>query len=80
MKIDFATLAFGYKIKGKGSTPNWATALGQNKDHKINDDPEITEILKGVVYKSVSLEKISVKLGKGGKKVNGNVEKILRFC
>lgn len=74
MKIDFATLAFGYKIKGKGSTPNWATALGQNKDHKINDDPEITEILKGVVYKSVSLEKISVKLGKGGKKVNGNVE------
>lgn len=74
MKIDFATLAFGHKVKVGGSTPNWATALGQGKEHKINNDAEIDELLKGMVYSAVPLEKVSTKIGKGGNVVFGNVE------
>lgn len=74
MRIDFATLAFGYSVKVGGSTPNWATALGQSKEHKINDNTEIDEILKGMTYSSVSLEKITTKLGKGGNVVRGNID------
>ena len=74
MKIDFATLAFGFSVKEGGNTPNWATALGQGKEHKINDNTEIDEILKGMTYSSVSLDKITTKIGKGGKVVRGNVD------
>lgn len=72
MRIDFATLAFGYRILSGGGTPNWATSLGQGKEHKINMDPAIDEMLKGVVYCSAPLEKINTKIGKGGKVVYGN--------
>lgn len=74
MKLDFATLAFGYELEIGGGTPNWGTALGQGKEHKINDSYEIDEILKGITYSSVSLDKISAKIGKGGKTVLGNEE------
>lgn len=72
MRIDFATLAFGYTVRSGGGTPNWATALGQGKGYKINDNPEIDNLLKGMVYSSVSLDKISSKIGKGGRVVSGN--------
>ena len=72
MRIDFATLAFGYRVKSGGNTPNWATALGQGNGYRINNNPEINEILKGMVYSSASLEKITTKIGKGGKVVAGN--------
>ena len=72
MRIDFATLAFGYQIKVGGGTPNWATALGQGKEYKINDNPQIDEIIKGMVYSSVSLSKVSTKIGKGGHVVVGD--------
>lgn len=71
MRIDITSLAFGYKVNGSGATPNWATALGQGKDHKINIDPSIDEIMRGMLYSSVSLDKIQTKIGKGGKSVNG---------
>lgn len=71
MRLDFGTFAFGYKVKVGGGTPNWATALGQGKAHKINDNPEIDKILKGMIYTSVSAEKISTKIGKGGNLVSG---------
>lgn len=74
MKIDFATLAFGYTVKAGGGTPNWATALGQGKEYKINESREINELLKGIVYSSVSLSRVSSKIGKGGRMVSGNVE------
>lgn len=74
MKIDFATLAFGHKVKVGGSTPNWATALGQGKKHKINDDAEIDELLRGMTFSAVPLERVSTKIGKGGNVVYGNVE------
>lgn len=74
MKIDDISLAFGYRVKTGGATPNWATALGQGKEHKINNDPAIDEILKGVVYSSVPLEKVSTKIGKGGRVVSGDLK------
>lgn len=66
MRLDFATLAFGFKVSKGGGTPNWGTALGQNDRYTINDDPDIEELLKGVVYSSVSLSNVQIKLGKGG--------------
>ena len=74
MKIDFASLAFGYNIRVGGSTPNWATSLGQGKDYKINDSSDINELLKGMTYTSVSLSKVTSKIGKGGSNVSGNAE------
>lgn len=71
MRIDTTSLAFGYQVLAGGANPNWATALGQGKEHKINIDSSIDELLRGMVYCSVSLEKISTKIGKGGKFVSG---------
>lgn len=72
MRIDLGTLAFGYKVRSGGATPNWATALGQNKEYKINDDPMIDDMLKGIIYCSVPLDKVATKIGKGGRLVYGN--------
>lgn len=72
MRLDFATLAFGYRVLAGGNTPNWATSLGQGQGHRINNDPAIDEMLKGMVYSSVPLEKITTKIGKGGNVVAGN--------
>lgn len=49
MKIDFGTLAFGYKLLEGTNTPNWATSLGQGKDYKIKtftDESDTLELLK----------------------------------
>lgn len=72
MRIDLTSLAFGYTVLSGGATPNWATALGQGSGHRINDDPEINEILKGMIYSAVSLDTISTKIGKGGNLVKGS--------
>jgi len=75
MRLDFATLAFGYTVKAGGGTPNWATALGQStkNNYRINDTPDIKELLKGMIYSSADLSKISSKIGKGGATVTGNM-------
>lgn len=72
MRIDLTSLAFGYRLREGASTPNWATALGQGREHKINVDPTIDEVLKGMVYSSVSLATITTKIGKGGRMVKGD--------
>lgn len=74
MKLDFATLAFGYNVISGGGTPNWATSLGQsrNRQYRINDSSDIHEILKGIIYSSVNPAKISISIGKGGHIVSGN--------
>ena len=64
MRIDFGTFAFGYRVKSGGGTPNWATALGQGKGYKINNDPAIHELIKGMIYTAAPLDKISTKIGK----------------
>ena len=74
MKLDFATLAFGYNVISGGGTPNWATSLGQsrNRQYRINDSSDIHEILKGIIYSAVNPAKISISIGKGGHIVSGN--------
>ncbi len=72
MRLDFSTLAFGYKIKAGGGTPNWATSLGQGKDYKIIENAGIDELLRGMVYTAVPLSKVTVRIGKGGKVVSAN--------
>lgn len=72
MKIDLATLAFGYKVKSGGATPNWATSLGQGKEYKINNGPEIDDMLKGIIYCNAPLGRVATKIGKGGRLVNGS--------
>ena len=49
MRIDIGTLAFGYIIKSGGGTPNWATSLGQGKEYRINESPQMDELIKGMV-------------------------------
>ena len=74
MRIDFATLAFGYIVKVGGGTPNWATSLGQGKEYKINNNSDIDELLKGMIYTSVPLSKVTSKIGKGGRTISGNAD------
>lgn len=72
MKIDFGTLAFGCSLNHGSSTPNWATCLGQGQEYKINNDNDINEILKGMIYCSVPVHNTSLKVGKGGNYDYGN--------
>lgn len=74
MRIDFGTLAFGFKVLSGGGNPNWATSLGQGKDYKINDNPEIDDIIKGILHSSISLSNVKTKIGKGGKFIQGDEE------
>lgn len=74
MKIDFATLAFGYTVLAGGGTPNWATSLGQGREYKINENPDIDQLLRGLVYSTVPLSNVYSKIGKGGRLVRGNEE------
>lgn len=72
MRLDFATLAFGYQVLAGGNTPNWSTSLGQGKDHKISNSTEIDELLKGMIYTCVPVSNVQVKMGRGGNLVTGN--------
>lgn len=72
MKLDFASLAFGYSIRVGGGTPNWATALGQSAGYKINPSDDVNELLKGMIYKAVKPSNIKFKNGKGGAFVTGD--------
>ena len=66
MRLDQATFAFGFTIRNSAGNPNWGTSLGQGKEHKINSFADVEEILKGMVYSSVSLDRIELRMGKGG--------------
>ena len=72
MRLDQATFAFGFTIRNSAGNPNWGTSLGQGKEHKINSFADVEEILKGMVYSSVSLDRIELRIGKGGALRNGS--------
>ena len=74
MKLDFKSLAFGYKLIDGVSTPAWETSLGQGAGYKINNSETIDELVKGMIYKSVMPKKISFKKGRGGTVVKGDAE------
>lgn len=72
MKLDFKSLAFGFKLEDTTSTPAWETSLGQGKMYKIAQNPSVDELLKGMIYKGVPPKAISFKKGKGGAFVQGD--------
>lgn len=74
MRLDFKSLAFGYKLVDGVSTPAWETSLGQGVGYKINNSRTIDELVKGMIYKSVALKKVSFKKGRGGTVVRGDSE------
>ena len=67
MKIDLTSMAFGYSVADGRGTPNWATALGQGSEYKIEERSGSLPLLPGLIHKSVSLDTVKVKKGKGGK-------------
>lgn len=71
MKLDLTSFAFGFAINGSNGNPNWATALGQGALYKINQSDSINEIIKGIVYNSISLSLVQAKIGKGGRVYGG---------
>ena len=71
MKLDLTSFAFGFAINGSNGNRNWATAPGQGYLHKINQSDSINEILKGLIYCSVPLDRVQTKIGKGGKVYKG---------
>lgn len=74
MKLDFKSLAFGYKLEQSTSTPAWETSLGQGKEYKIKESASIDELVKGMIYKAVAPQAVSFKKGKGGAIVTGDSE------
>ena len=66
MKIDLTSLAFGYSVLDGGATPNWATALGQSFNYKLEERSGVFPLLPGLIYCSVPLDSIKVRKGKGG--------------
>ncbi len=65
MKIDFASLAFGYNVSTGGNTPSWETPLGQGQGYKIKQNAYINEIIQGMIYCSIPITKVSIKIRSG---------------
>lgn len=74
MRLDFKSLAFGYKLTDGVSTPAWETSLGQGAGYKINDSRTINELIKGMIYKMVPPKSVSFKKGRGGTIVKGDAD------
>ena len=66
MKIDLGSFAFGSTIKSGGNTPSWGTSLGQIKPDLKLTYPGYDNIVIGMVYKSIPVDKVFIPLGKGG--------------
>ena len=66
MKIDLGSFAFGSTITSGGNTPSWGTSLGQVKPDLKLTYPGYDNIVIGMVYKSIPVDKVFIPLGKGG--------------
>ena len=67
MNLDLGSFAFGTYLRAGTGTPSWGTALGQSKPAYKFTDPGAEEILIGMIYCSVPMDRVSLPLGKGGK-------------
>lgn len=66
MNIDLGSFAFGSSLLDGSGTASWGTALGQSKpDYKFTY-PGSEAIVIAMAYCAVSLERVSLPLGKGG--------------
>lgn len=66
MRLDIGSFAFGYSVATGGNTPSWGTALGQ-QDGLMITYPGSDEIVLGMLYKSIPVDKVYIPLGKGGR-------------
>lgn len=66
MKLDLGSFAFGSTITSGGNTPSWGTSLGQIKPDLKLTCPGYDNIVIGMVYKSIPVDKVYIPLGKGG--------------
>lgn len=70
MKIDLGSFAFGSTVTSGGNTPSWGTSLGQIKPDLKLTYPGYDNIVIGMVYKSIPVDKVFIPLGKGGRVYN----------
>lgn len=66
MKLDLGSFAFGSSVESGGNTPSWGTSLGQVKPDLKLTSPGYDNIVIGMVYKSIPVDKVYIPLGKGG--------------
>ena len=66
MKIDLGSFAFGSIVLSGGNTPSWGTSLGQSRPALKLTYPGCENIVIGMVYKSIPVDKVYIPLGKGG--------------
>lgn len=66
MKLDLGSFAFGSSIVTGGNTPSWGTSLGQQKPDLKLTYPGYDNVVIGMLYKSIPVNKVYIPLGKGG--------------
>lgn len=66
MKLDLGSFAFGSFVSSGGNTPSWGTSLGQKRPDLKFTCPGFDNIIVGMMYKSIPVDKVYVPLGKGG--------------
>ena len=66
MKLDLGSFAFGSSIVTGGNTPSWGTSLGQQKPDLKLTYPGYDNVIIGMLYKSIPVNKVYIPLGKGG--------------
>ena len=59
MRLDIGSFAFGYSVATGGNTPSWGTALGQ-QDGLMITYPGSDEIVLGMLYKSIPVDKVYI--------------------
>lgn len=66
MRLDLGSFAFGSSVITGGNTPSWGTSLGQRKPELKFTYPGYDNIIIGMLYKSIPVDKVYIPLGKGG--------------
>lgn len=70
MNIDLGSFAYGSTLENGVGTPSWGTSLGQGHPEYYFTRSGYEEIVTGMVYCSVPLNRVSLPLGKGGRVCN----------
>ena len=74
MILDLTSFSFGSKLRNGTGTPSWGTQLGQQKPHYKLVKPnceDLPDIIMGLVYNAIPLDRVNLPIGKGGSMVNG---------
>ena len=66
MKLDLGSFAFGSSVSTGGNTPSWGTSLGQKKPDLKLTYPGCDNIVMGMIYKSIPVDKVFMPIGRGG--------------